>query len=100
MKLFQLRSNLRSLPAFEMAESKEDATKVNAADLRRSVVDMIEVHERTVCEVARALGVSERTVTDLFIEAKNLDKQRAIRVAWDNGRRSTLPPVMAMRRAA
>lgn len=100
MKVFQLKPLLHAQPALEVVEHKEDAVKVNAAELRRSVVDMIDVHQRTVREVARALGLSERTVTDLFIEAKNLDKQRAIRLAWDNGRRSTLPPLSAMRRAA
>lgn len=71
-----------------------------AAELRRSVYARITVHGQTIREVGRAMGLSDRTVTDLLLEAQSQEKQRAIRLAFDNGRRSTLPPLNAMRRAA
>lgn len=96
MRLVNLSSSRISGGTSEGADSKRET----AAELRRSVYARIAVHGQTIREVGKAMGLTDRTVTDLLLEAQAHEKQRAIRLAWDNGRRSTLPPLTAMRRAA
>jgi hypothetical protein len=85
------------------AVGKRDATETKretASEIRRSVWDRIAIHGQTIREVGRAIGLTDRTVTDLLLEAQAQNQSKAIRLAYDNGRRSLLPPCNARRAAA
>lgn len=87
-------------PKFGATSDGLENKRESAAEIRASVYARIVLHGQTIREAGRAMGLSDRTVTDLLLEESERLKQRAIRLAWDNGRRSTLPPLNAMRRAA
>ena len=95
--------NVVSIHSSPLRQSNGQGTedkRHNAAELRRSVVAMIEVHGRSLREVGRTYGLTDRTVLDLLLEGEAEARAKAIRLAFDNGRRSTLPPLNAMKRAA
>jgi hypothetical protein len=91
-----IRSRSSALGIAQVDEGKRET----AAELRRAVLVSVEVHGMSIRETGKRFGLTDRTVLDLLLEAEHEDRRRAMRLAFDNGRRSALPPFTTAKRAA
>jgi cobalamin biosynthesis protein CobT len=83
-------------------QTKETKAVINR-ELADSIYARMTCHGHNVYKIARAEGMTMDQVLDHFFDADCRRYQRAIKVAYMNGRRSVLPQVafpQALRRAA
>lgn len=95
------------IPRRPVLSATKTETKEKTAVIDRALADSIYArmtrHGHNVYKIARAEGMTMDQVLDHFFDADYRRYQRAIKVAYMNGRRSVLPQAafpMALRRAA
>lgn len=95
-RVVSISSALRSHVGMQAIEGKQESR----TELVRSVYARVHIHGKTLREIGKSEGLKDNEILELLVEGQQEHEQKAIRLAWDNGRRSLLPPCSVLRRAA
>lgn len=83
-----------------IGRTKENVRLFVPPETRRRIAALIDVHDRTLREVSRLTGYTERECLDIYRQWKSLEIRKQTAQAYAAGRMNPLPPIASARAKA